>query len=64
MGRTFKVSLKKVKVNAEGKNRKGFRWVQARKLLKKKAIPRIRNSKVVKYMLRSAYARALSTSSK
>jgi hypothetical protein len=60
MGRTFKVALKKIKVNSDGKNRKGYRWVRARRLLKKKTIPRIRNSKQIKYVLRSAFARKLS----
>ena len=61
MGRTFKISLKKIKVNSTGKNRKGFRWVQARKGLKKKSIPRVKNSKRIKYTIRSVYARSLLT---
>lgn len=55
MGRTFSVSLKKVK----SKNQQGYHWVRKRKFKKRRAISRLKLTKDIKYTLRSNYSRAL-----
>lgn len=59
MGQTFSVLLKKIKSSTLGHNEKGYRWVRARRFLKRKAIPRIKNSKKIKYVIRSQVSRSL-----
>ena len=56
MGRTYSITIHKVKTSAQGKNPQGFRYVRSRRYLKKKSIPRVRNTKNKKFTPRSEFA--------